>query len=290
LDPRHPHVLRGIGLMLLAVCSFACLDTVSKMLSVHYPAPAIVWVRSVMQTIVMVALFAPRMGWGLVRSTNLRLQVIRGMLLTVSAVAFVISLAHMPIAEVAAITFLAPVIVALAAGPLLGEKMHRLTWIALAGGFTGVMFIVKPGSSVFAWVALLPVFCAFSVAGYQILTRKLAGRDNPITTLFWPCVVGALFLPVFPSALTLPTIPLHIAMIAALGLLGGIGHFLLIRAHDYAPASTLAPLSYVQVFVVLVLGWAIFGELPDKLALVGMALVVASGLMVILVNRPRANP
>ena len=287
MDPRHPHVLRGIGLMLLAICTFACLDMLSKKLVAHYPAPAIVWVRSVLQTFVMVALFAPRMRWGLVRSTSLGLQLLRGVLLTVSAVAFVISLSGMPIAEVSAITFMAPVIVALAAGPLLGEKMHPRTWFALAGGFLGVLFIVKPGSAVFTWKALLPVFCAFSVAGYQILTRKLAGRDSPITTLFWPCLVGALLLPAVPSALTLPTIPLHVAMIAGLGLLGGIGHFLLIRAHDFAPASTLAPLSYVQVFVVLILGWAIFGELPDKLALAGMALVVASGLMVILVNRPR---
>jgi drug/metabolite transporter (DMT)-like permease len=194
----------------------------------------------------------------------------------------------MPIAEVVSIMFLAPVIVALAAGPLLGEKLHPRTWLALAGGFGGVLLIIKPGSAVFVWVALLPLACAFGVAAYQILTRRLAGHDDPITTLFYPGLVAAAVLPlVLPSSLTLPAQPLHAAMIVVLGLLGGVGHFLLIKAHALAPASLLAPFSYAQLVVVLILGWLVFGQLPDGLALTGMLLVVASGLMVIILNRPR---
>jgi drug/metabolite transporter (DMT)-like permease len=287
VDSRYPHALRGIGLMLLAVSCFGCLDTLSKLLVAHYPAPAIVWARYVLQTVVMVAMFAPRMGLRLVRTANPALQIVRGVFLTASSVVFVVALGYLPIAEVSAITFMAPIIVALAAGPLLGERLNPRTWIALAGGFAGVLMIIKPGSAVFAWAALLPLACAFFVAAYQILTRKLAGRDDPITTLFYPGLIGVIVLPAFPSALIFPTQPLHAAMIAVLGLFGAVGHFLLIKAHNLAPASLLAPFSYVQLLVVLVLGWLIFGQLPDGLTLAGMVLVVGSGLMVVLVNRPR---
>lgn len=291
MDARFPHARRGIGLMLLAVSCFACLDSISKFLVALYPAPAIVWVRSVLQTLVMVAIFAPRMRTGLVRSSSPGLQVLRGIVLNISAVTFVLSLGFMPLAEVASIAFLSPVIVALAAGPLLGEKLQRRTWFALAGGFTGVLMIIKPGSALFSWAAMLPLGCAFTIAAYQILTRRLAGHDHPITTLFYPALVAVPLLPlVLPSSLTLPNQPLHAGLIVMIGLLGGVGHFLLIKAHALAPASTLAPFSYAQLVVVLFLGWLMFGQFPDGLALAGMALVVASGLMVILLNRPRAGP
>jgi len=252
LDARYPRARRGIVLMLLAVSVFGCVDTISKILVAHYPAPYIVWMRSVLQTVLMVALFAPRMGLRLVRSSRPGLQILRGVVLNASAVVFVVSLGRMPIAEAASIMFLAPVIVALAAGPLLGERLHPRTWIALGCGFSGVLLIIKPGSAVFTWVALLPLVCAFSVAA-------------------------------------LPTQPLHAALLAALGVLSAVGHFLLIKAHDLAPASTLAPFSYVQLLMVLAMGWLMFGELPDGLAFAGMALVAAAGLTVILLNRPRGT-
>src|SRR5258706_16409852 len=105
-------------------------------------------------------------------------------MLVVSSVVFVVALRHMPIAEVASITFLAPIIVALAGGPLLGERVGARTWFALAGGFAGVMLIIRPGAAAFSWWHLLPLVSAFCVAAYQVLTRKLAGHDDPITTLF----------------------------------------------------------------------------------------------------------
>ena len=109
--------------MLLATCCFGCLDAMSKFLVAHYPASALVWLRYVMQTLVMMAIFLPRMGLGLVRTTSPGLQLLRGLMLVFSSVVFVLALRHMQIAEVASIVFLAPIIVALAGGPLLGDAL-----------------------------------------------------------------------------------------------------------------------------------------------------------------------
>ena len=286
MDPAYPHALRGIGLMLLATGCFGCLDTISKYLVAYYPASALVWVRYVLQTLVMMAIFLPRMGRGLVRTTAPGLQFLRGLMLVLSSVVFVLALNHMQIAEVASIVFLAPIIVALAGGPLLGERVPTRTWIALAGGFSGVLLIIRPGGDAFTLWALLPLGCAFMFAGYQILTRRLAGHDDPITTLFYPGLIACFVIPpVFPGFFVVPTVPLHAAMLIAVGVLGAVGHFLLIRAHGLAPATLLSPFGYTQLLVVLALGWAVFGQLPDGIALTGIALIAGSGLALILTAR-----
>jgi drug/metabolite transporter (DMT)-like permease len=276
--------------MLLATCCFGCLDTMSKYLVVYYPASSLVWIRYVLQTVVMAAIFLPRMGMRLLRTTSPGVQFVRGLMLVLSSVVFVIALNHMQIAEVASIVFLAPIIVALAGGPLLGERVSTRTWMALAGGFTGVLLIIRPGGNAFTLWALLPLGCAFFFAGYQILTRKLAGHDDPITTLFYPGLIACLVVPpVFPGAFDIPTVPLHLAMISAIGILGAVGHFLLIRAHGHAPATLLAPFGYTQLLVVLTLGWLVFDQLPDGIALTGIALIAGSGLgLVIASRRPSA--
>jgi len=275
--------------MVLATCAFGCLDTLSKLLVAHYPAPALVWLRYLLQTLVMAAIFLPRMGVRLMRTSSPGLQLLRGLFLIAASVVFVAALGHMQVAEAASIAFLVPIIVALAGGPLLGERVSARTWLALAGGFTGVLLIIRPGGATFTWYYLLPLACAFCFAGYQLLTRKLAGHDDPITTLFYPGLVACLAVPaVFPAtALAMPASPLHAGMLAMIGIFGAVGHFLLIRAHGLAPATLLAPFGYAQLVVVLFLGWAVFGQLPDGPALAGMALVAGSGLALILASRRR---
>ncbi len=150
-----------------------------------------------------------------------------------------------------------------------------------------MLLIIRPGGSAFTWWAFLPLGCAFMFASYQILTRKLAGHDDPITTLFYPGLIAVLVIPpVFPGSITgLPSVPLHLAMLVAIGVLGAVGHFLLIRAHAHAPATLLAPFGYGQLLVILILGFAVFGEIPDGLALTGIFLVAGSGLALVLAGR-----
>src|SRR3954465_804354 len=298
LNPRYPHRLRGIVMMMHAGLSFTCLDTTSKYLAQHYPVPAIVWARYVVHMVLMAIVLGPRMGRGLLRTTNLRLQLIRGVVLAASSLVFLSALKMMPLAEAAAVAFMTPIIIAVLAGPVLGERVERRTWIALAGGFVGVLLIVRPGGGLFTPAALppparafLPLASAFMMALYQMMTSKLAGRDAALTTLFYPAVIGSALVPiVFPHELMLPARPLHAGLFVLIGVLGGFGHFLLIRAHDYAPSSILSPFMYAQLITALVLGWIVFRQLPDGLAFAGMATIAASGLLLILGHRPKSVP
>ena len=289
MSQAHPHALRGIGLMLLAVSTFSCLDAVAKYLAALYAVPTIVWVRYLFQAILMIAVLAPRMGSGLVRNTNVRLQLIRGGVLTASSLLFLTALSRLPLAECAAIAFMAPLFIAVLSGPVLHERVEPRTWLALGGGFLGVLLIVRPGTGLFSWFGLLPLGSAFMMAVYQMMTRRLAGHDHALTTLFYPALVGTLAVPlVFPVAVTLPDEAAHLALFGVLGILGGIGHFFLIRAHDHAPASVLGPFMYGQLLTALLLGWLVFGQLPDALAFVGIATIAASGLLLILAHRRRS--
>ena len=272
--------------MLLAVSTFTCLDATSKYLAGFYAVPIIVWARYLFQMLLMVLALGPRMRMGLLRTTNLRLQILRALVLTASSLLFLSALSRMPLAEAASIAFMAPMFIAVLSGPVLHERVEGRTWLALGAGFIGVLLIVRPGTGLFSWVGLLPLCSAFMMAVYQMMTRRLAGRDAALTTLFYPALVGSLVVPiVFPMALTLPDRPAHAAMFCALGVLGGIGHFFLIRAHDYAPPSVLGPFMYGQLLTALVLGWLVFGQLPDGVAMLGMLIIAASGLLLALSHR-----
>jgi drug/metabolite transporter (DMT)-like permease len=265
--------------MLLAVSTFSCLDAIAKYLAAHYAVPTIVWARYVFQMLLMLVLLGPRMGRGLVRTASLRMQIVRGMVLTTSSLLFLTALARMPLAEAASIAFMAPLFIAVLSGPVLHEAVERRIWIALAAGLGGVLLIVRPGGALFTWVALLPLASALMMAVYQMMTRRLAARDAALTTLFYPALVGSLAVPLaFPVSFSVPQDPTHLAMFGALGVLGGIGHFFLIRAHFHAPASVLGPFMYGQLVTALALGWLVFGQLPEPAAVMGMLVITASGL------------
>ena len=271
--------LRGIGLMLAAVSMFSCLDAMSKYLAALYAVPTIVWARYVSQMLLMLAFLGPRLGRGLLRTANLRLQLLRGAVLTASSLLFLTALSRMPLAEAASIAFMAPLFIAVLSGPVLHERVEGRTWVALAFGFGGVLLIVRPGGGLFSLVSLLPLASAVMMAVYQLMTRRLAGRDASLTTLFYPALVGSIAVPlVFPVSMTLPANAPHLVLFCALGVLGGIGHFFLIRAHLHAPPSVLGPFMYGQLVTAVVLGWLVFGQLPDGAALLGMLLITASGL------------
>jgi drug/metabolite transporter (DMT)-like permease len=277
----HPHTLRGILLVMSAVFMFSSMDTIAKYVLRSYPLPPLIWARYAVHLVFMLLLLAPRMGWDLVRTAHPWLQILRGMLLVASTAFFYLALTLLPLAEAAAISFVGPVLVTALSGPLLGERISARQWIAVTLGFAGVLIIIRPGGGLLTPAAIFPLLTALAFSLYQIVTRKIVGREHPLTTLFYTALVGAAVTSVgLPFAWRTPTL-LQVPLIVAIGLLGGFGHFLLIRAVAQASPSTLAPFIYVQLIWSTGLAFIAFGEFPNSGSLLGMLVIVAGGLLAI---------
>ncbi|MBS1229286.1 MAG: integral rane protein family [Proteobacteria bacterium] len=268
-------------MVMVAVIFFSVGDLLAKYLTRFYPIALIVWARFTFHLLLIILALGPRYGLALVRTKRLGTQLIRGLLLLMGSVFFVSALKFMPLAEATAIAYLAPVLVTIMSVVFLGEKVEISRWLAVFCGFVGVLTIIRPGSSIFTWAALLPVANAMSFATYQILTRKLAGLEGPYTSIFYAGLVGSvLSLFTLPGVWTMPQNLEHVAAFLGVGALGGFGHLILIKAYEHAPASRLAPFSYSQLIWVALIGFFVFGDFPDHWSLLGIAILVTSGIYI----------
>lgn len=272
--------LRGIALLLAAMLLFACLDATAKHLSAKFPVPMLVWARYTFHFLLMLALLAPSLGWRLVRTARPGVQILRALMLVATTACGIAALKLMPLAETTALAFVSPLLVLLLAGPLLGEKVRPRHYLAVAAGMLGVLLIAPPGGALDTTGIALALGAALAYSLYQILTRRIAALESAVTMVFYTALVGAvvmtLGLPWYWSG-PMPNAT-EALLIAALGLLGGSGHFLLTRAFRLAPASTLSPLLYVQLIWATLLGWGVFGQLPDAWAMAGIAVIAGAGL------------
>ena len=277
----HAHTLRGIGLVTSAVFLFSSMDTIAKYVLRSYPLPPLIWARYAVHLAFMLVLLAPRMGLNLVRTAHPWLQLVRGLLLVVSTAFFYLSLSYLPLAEAAAISFVGPVMTTALSGPLLGERVTRRQWAAVTLGFVGVLIIIRPGGGLLTPAAIFPLCTALAFSLYQIVTRKIVGREHPLTTLFYTALVGAAVSSVvLPFTWQTPTLA-QIPLIVAIGLLGGFGHFLLIRAVTQASPTALAPFVYIQLIWSTLLAFVVFGEFPNSGSLIGMQVIIAAGLLAV---------
>ena len=281
------HPLRGALLVVTALLLFACMDATTKYLAATREVPLIVAVRYVGNLLLMVMLLSPTHGRELLHTQRTRLVVFRGLCLAASSLLVGFALQRMPVAETTAISFLGPILVVLVAGPLLGEKIGRIGWAAALLGFVGVLVIVRPGSGLEAVGIACALAAVAANVGYQLLSRILVATERTIALLFYTALAGAILfslaLPWFWDGRA-PTL-FEALLFFSLGVYGGLGHFLFTAAYRYAPASLLAPMNYLQLLWAGLLGWLLFGHVPDEISLVGMLIVAASGVLVALKTR-----
>lgn len=289
------HPLRAVVLLLFALCLFAALDATAKYLAARYPVAWLVWGRYTVHLTFMLVVFGPRLGRSLIATGKPVRQVVRALMLTGVTAFNIAALVTLPLAETTAILFLAPILVAILAGVWLGETVGRFPIGVALLGFAGVLLIVKPFAGAHALdpagvgFALLAAGC---YAVYQLMTRQLSPTENTLTMVFYTALTGSVAMTLgMPWFVDMNFPPWHDALlIASLGLYGGIGHYLLTLAFRDTPASTLSPLLYVQLLWATLLGFALFGNVPDGFALTGMLLIAGSGVGVALrENRRRRS-
>jgi drug/metabolite transporter (DMT)-like permease len=270
----------GIGLLTLATLMFATLDTAGKWLVLGLPVAQVVWLRFVAHVLISTALLGPIYRAELVAAVhNWRLQLLRGAMLCVMTAMNFWALQYLQLAEVGAIQFSVPLLIALLSAWWLKERLSARRWLAIVAGFGGVLLIIRPGTQGFHPALLLSLLNALMYAVFNLLTRKMAATESPAAMQWYSALAAALLIAPFGLAQWqwpqgwLPWLAVGVA-----GFCGAMGHYFVAKAHRYASSATIAPFMYQQILYMTAWGWLIFGQVPGLLVVAGAAVVVASGL------------
>ena len=274
----HP-LRRALPLFIVAGVCLSSLDATAKYLVRDHALFLVVWARYAGQMLVVTPFAWRRAGPYFWRTRHPVLQLVRSSCLLIATICFFGGLRYLPLAEASAVTFLAPLLVVVLSGPLLGEHPTRARWVASLVAFAGMLLLVRPGSAIFHPAALLLGLAALCNALYFVMTRKLVD-ESAHTTLFYSALVGTIGLSLaLPWQFAGEAPPLsHGALFVLLGLFAGLGHWFVISAYLLAPASMLTPFTYLQLIWATLYGFVIFGHLPDRTSVLGMTVIVASGL------------
>ncbi|SFB81138.1 Threonine/homoserine efflux transporter RhtA [Polaromonas sp. OV174] len=273
-----PHALTGIALLVAAVACFAVLDTTTKIISLSVPLLMALWFRYAFQAVATTLAVLPKRGWALPRTAHPKFQCLRGVLLLSSSVFAFFSLKYMPVGEFTAIVMITPLLMTLLASFALNERVSWLRWLLVMGGFTGTLIIIRPGGEDFDWAMLLPLGLVVSNAWFQILTSRLARTEDPITMHFYTGWVGTLLASLaLPFAWTWLDSWTLWAGLGLMGLMGTIGHFMMILAYVRTPVSTLTPFLYAQIGFAMLGGWLAFSHVPDHWSVLGMCMIALCG-------------
>ena len=283
-----PDVLRGILLMCAGVSTFPFMNVGVKLLAPHYPATQITWARFTGHLIVMLVVFLPQYRWALLRTRKPAVQIGRSVLMLASNLVFVMAIGSVPLATASAIGFTSPLIVTALSVPLLHEQVGWRRWSAVVVGFAGALMVIRPGGGLRDPAVLLILASSFAYALYQILTR-LAGRiDTAATGIIFAALFGSLGMSlIMPFVFVVPRSLMDVLLFCSLGLLGGLGHYLVIRAFQLGPAAVIAPLGYVELIGSVVFGYLLFGNFPDPWTWLGAGVIIASGIYIAFRERRR---
>ncbi len=270
----------GIVLMCGAVGTFACLDTTAKYLGRHIDVIQVVWARYTCALLLALIVANPIRQPALLVTARPALQVGRATVLLGSTMFNFFALKYLRLDQVLAISFSTPFFVAALSGPVLGEWVGARRWAAIGVGFIGILVVTRPGVGSAHPAMILALLATMSYAIYFLATRLLTRTDSNETTLFYTNVVGAaVMLPVVPFFWK-PVDAFEVLLLVMTGALASIGHYMLIAAHRHAPASLLSSFLYTQLVWVIILGYTVFGDVPDRYTLIGAAIVIGSGLYI----------
>ena len=272
-------------MMLCVTLGYASIAALSKRLMQHYPVGMVAWVRyAVPWSIALLGVIrhGDRRPW---HCADPGWQILRSTLMIAGTILIMLAYHALPLAQALAISSIHPVLLTVLAACILRERVPALSWLSATLGFVGVIVIVRPGGGLFRAASLLPLAMALTYAGYMALTRKLARREAPRRSLLYGMTVGTLV-----TTLMLPLDWVQpglraLGMFALVGVLSGVTHWLMIKALEAAPASVLAPISYLQLVWSIAWGALLFAEVPDLATLAGIAIVTASGLLLAFAQR-----
>jgi drug/metabolite transporter (DMT)-like permease len=272
---------RGIFLMIAAVGAFSVMDTLIKWLSPTFPVMQILLFRTAFALVPIVLLISRLGGFRALKTRNYFGHLGRSLFSTMALIGFIYAFGQMPLADVVAIGFSAPLFITALSLPILGEHVGPRRWAAVWVGFLGVIVMVRPGAGVLDAVALVALAATVCYA-LGVISIRLLNRTETTAALAFYVNLNSLLtaLIAVPFGFVWPTW-MQTAQLIAVGLIGGLAQLLLTSAYRLAPVAVVAPFDYTAMLYVIGFGYLFFGDLPDRSLLVGALIVIAGGLYIL---------
>lgn len=280
--------MAGIVMMCAGIACLSVNDAIAKFLIETYSPLQILFLRNIIALPFAIAITVRMSGVSALRSSRPAPHLLRGFLWVVATIMFFTSFAHLDLAEATALIFVAPLFITAISALFLKEQVGWRRWLAVIAGFVGVLVVIRPGSAAFQLVSLLPVATAFIYALLMLGARLVDPDESAWTMLLYMTGASALL-----SALVVPFVwtPVQVEdmwFFAGIALFGTAGMALMTQAFRVAPAVIVAPFDYTGMIWATALGWLFWNEIPDTAAFLGAAIIIASGIFILL--RERATP
>lgn len=271
----------AIGFTIVAVALFTLMDVLVKWEAPRFAIIQIVFFRSVFALVPLGVVLLKGRDLRPLRANNITGHIVRSLVGVAAMVSVFTAYSLMKISDAIAITFAAPLFATALSVPMLGERVGLHRWTAVVVGFIGVLIIVRPGTTAFDWAAVFAIAGAACIGVTTIYVRKLTRTETTeAIVLYFTLTTTACAAVALPFVWVTPG-PLDLALLIAIGLLGGTAQIFRTKASKLADIAILAPFSYTALLWAMLLGWLIWDELPDGYTVLGASIVAASGIYIV---------
>ena len=277
---------RAIGLMIVSVFFMNLNNALLKWLSGMYPASQIIFMRSIVMVLIVLIIATLSSSFSSLKPSNNSSHCFRGALNLLNGIFFVLAVTYLPLAETVALTFAAPLFLTALAIPFLGEKVGWRRWIAVSFGFLGILIVARPSGGTLQFAMLFPLLAALTGALRDIVTRKLTAKESSFSIFFTSSLISvggsipASLLDAEPFKWVMPGLN-DTVLVFLTGLCVAAGHYLMIETFRFAEAKIVAPFRYTGIVWATILGFFVWGHLPDKFAVLGVLIIIMSGLYIL---------
>jgi drug/metabolite transporter (DMT)-like permease len=280
MSELNKHRLAGMAAMLAGVASFSLMDAGLKLLTAHYPSAQVAALRGLSALPVVFAWVLYAGGASQLVRVRWPLHLIRGVLSVFMMITFTFALKELSLARTYALFFVAPLLIAIFSIFMLSERIHRVQWLAIFIGFSGVLIVLQPDTTAaFGWAGTLAVLAtALCYALSSILVKIIGRTDSTPSMVFWMTCMLAIGATAIAMPGWQPIHDEHYLLIAGVAITGAIGQWGITEAFKRAPAASVAPLEYSGLAWVILIDLAVWSVVPSWRTLAGAAVIIGSGL------------
>lgn len=282
LNSAQSDVRAGLTLICTGIASLAISDAIAKALSANYPVLEILFLRNLIALPIVVFVVWKLSGPSALVSRQPIAHFLRGIVWVLAATSFFTSLRYLGLAEATTLVFIAPVFITAISAIFLKEQVGWRRWSAVLAGFLGVVIVVRPGAGTFQTASMLPLVTAFLYAVFMLSARWLDKSESAWTLMLYQVITGGVL-----TAFAMPFVWVtpkadDIGLFLGIAVFGTAGVTMITQAFRLAPAATIAPFEYTALLWATVLGWLFWSEIPDMATYAGAAVIIASGVFIVL--------